>query len=743
MSKRKKKLLLASAVFAAGMFAASCGGGGGGTTSTTPPPPPPPAPNLVGNALVGAIKGFTTPGTLIGYYVADIYDDGTAQYTEIPTPFDVMLDYVHEFSNGNVLLTTVVNNPAPPPPYMPTNMLYFYDHSTGSITPISNCVDYATGATVGAGTTLTNTVGLPNFYIDDVGGDIDFIVTSSGQCIALSASVGATDTASERLLYAGNNYLVIGDGTAAESVYIIDVNGTVTLLDGVATPDGAIPDLTININPFPAPAIVYDKVPGTDIILLGANGANAIMYMIRSNGTPVRLVNEENVIAGDNPPPNGVPAGWAKMRMDQNGEVHIAWVDGGAGGNLYYVKTHSVGGINVYSYPNFYPFVNSTGSVAQFGFDRDGYLYFVSDAGAAGLASCETAADAGWGELIVLHIDNTNTAITPAVDCEDHPLTSTELASIIAFQDGVVGVDTALSTNYFHYLRGASLTNAALAPRTQNAFVGCSTAKIWENILSPPLYTGVEDRVFEGEGTQTVQCAPPTGLPSFAYSWLAGDPSTGTYSGDVIDPSSGTSLTTGTADTVPEMPFYMGSNNLVFQIGTPVPFATTGTADCVAGPLTNPAGGSCASYSLSAPYINGVYTWGNFPAKIKTDTNIISDGAAISYGWDPLWLGVAPNITAAFFGTTISTPYIVNAQTGTVNTTTLQVPFSTTLLPARGGNVDLGLSKVVNVWSPIGGACVSVGLFDGLMYDDGTLTTPLQINSRPAGTCLFNVLKTW
>jgi hypothetical protein len=151
---------------------------------------------------------------------------------------------------------------------------------------------------------------------------------------------------------------------------------------------------------------------------------------------------------------------------------------------------------------------------------------------------------------------------------------------------------------------------------------------------------------------------------------------------------------------------------------------------------------SCATRNLSRHVYWDVYNsyplqdreYNNFD-KIKSDNNVLSDGAGYWYGG--FWYGVAPNIRAVYFTDVVSAPYIANIQTGAVDTSTLNVVF--TAFPARGGNISLELDKAANVRSPISGAQCPSGFFDYVWYKDATYN--FNNLTRPADTCLITVLQ--
>ncbi|MEM1814003.1 MAG: hypothetical protein QXE04_01795, partial [Thermoplasmatales archaeon] len=72
------------------------------------------------------------------------------------------------------------------------------------------------------------------------------------------------------------------------------------------------------------------------------------------------------------------------------------------------------------------------------------------------------------------------------------------------------------------------------------------------------------------------------------------------------------------------------------------------------------------------------------------------------------------------------------------DTSTLNIPFYDS--SARGGNVNLAMNKVANVFSSVTPQC-PIGLFDHLWFKSGSMS--FNNLGRPANTCLISVLGTF
>ena len=112
-----------------------------------------------------------------------------------------LLEYYHEFSDKSVLL---------------------YDENDRSV----HLYRGGTLTLVGTGLAFSANyhIYLPHFVVMDNGVNIESIITSNGRIVRFTGNT-------ERLIYAGRDYLVVGDGAANEFVYIVKRDGSVTVLD--------------------------------------------------------------------------------------------------------------------------------------------------------------------------------------------------------------------------------------------------------------------------------------------------------------------------------------------------------------------------------------------------------------------------------------------------------------------------------------------------------------------------------
>ncbi|WP_037919301.1 hypothetical protein, partial [Sulfurihydrogenibium subterraneum] len=244
-----------------------------------------------------------------------------------------------------------------------------------------------------------------------------------------------------------------------------------------------------------------------------------------------------------------------------------------------------------------------------------------------------------------------------------------------------------------------------------------------------PVYTKTKTETVVGEGTDKIMCAVSTNRDEFAWIEYKGS---GLYNGDYTNDVNNDT----TANTVTIRHLIATNNSMIFR-----DTANNNTFyECTFG--TNFAGGqTCAKRTLSKNVYYDVYSPGWIATttlvKIKSDTNVLSDGAQYNYLGN--FAGAAPNIKAAYFTTTVSAPYTADIQTGVVDSSTLNIPFTSAGASARGGNVSLGLNKVAHVYSPVGGTCISAGLYDNVWYKDAT--NNFQTLSRPNNTCLIRALQ--
>jgi hypothetical protein len=697
MSK-KSKLILATAVFGAALFGASCGGGGG-TASTPPPPPPPPPPaSDVAKVLVLAAKGISSPGASVGLFEGTVKSDGTVSWSSDKLPGENLLDYYHEFSNKSVLLYDVNDD-----------SVYLY--TAGTLNPVTTGVD-VTGSTI---TPITITTGLafdsdyhiflPNFLVMDDGADVDYIITSNGKIVQ------TVDTGDEHLLYAGRDYLVVGNGATNEHVYIIKKDGSVTVLDW--------DDGTTAIDPINGGGVrLLDRVQGTDIILLGhtSGSANAV-YVILEDGTPVRITNSTNASTGDNPVAN-ISSG--KIMRDANGNIFVAinYATSTTDNLIEYFKIIPPGPSSVVFTPPTPITLDTTGSnpprSGGYALDGNGRLYVITYA-------------SGTFNITTRFIDASNSLVTGGTYALTFSGTPTPV--MLAFANGVLVSNDPVSPNTFYHVLGTSApTNVALNPDVIQAVSLCNLVNSSSDLISEnrPAYSGIVQEPVVGEGTNKLMCASTSVLNRFAWVEASG---TGTYNGKQVSDVNGSSL--------PGSSYYLmaTANSMIFVYDLP-PFSPSVVNSSQTFQECTFGASSCTTRNLSRPVYWDVYnSVGTDFVKIKSDNNVLSDGAGYNYGG--FWQGVAPNIRAVYFTDVVSAPYTANIQTGAVDTSTLNVVF--TAFPARGGNISLELDKAANVRSPISGAQCPSGVFDYVWYKDAT--NNFTNLTRPTNTCLITVLQ--
>jgi len=543
---------------------------------------------------------------------------------------------------------------------------------------------------------------LPYFVVMDNGRNVERIITSNGSIVQFPDNA-------ERLIYAGENYLVVGDGAANESVYIVRRDGIVRVLDwddnapGIQSISGGQVRL-------------LDRVEGTDIILLGhtSNNANAV-YVILGDGTPVRITNSTNDSTGDNPVAN-IDSG--KIMRDANGNIFVA-------------INYSDGNDNLIQYFKIIP----PGPTSQ--------VFTPTDPINLGTTTDNPLRRGGYaldgnGRLYVIDHDGSSFGIrTHFIDASNshvpgprHTLTfsSTPQSVMLAFANGVLVSNSPISPNTFYHVIGTSApTNVALQPEVIQAVSLCNQVNNESELAleNSPAYTGIVQEPVVGEGTNRLMCASAfVAALQNKFAWVEAS-GTGTYNGRRVDDVNGPLPTTS---------FYLmaTANSMIFY------YDDQTFQECTFGATSS----ICVTRNLSRPVYWRVYN--NHPTaafrritldKIKAEPNVLSDGA--NYSYEGFWRGVAPNIRAVYFTDIVSAPYTANIQTGAVDTSTLNVIFSED--PARGGNISLELDKVANVRRPISGAQCPSGLFDFVWYKDATNNfTNLP---RPTNTCVIRVLQ--
>jgi hypothetical protein len=260
---------------------------------------------------------------------------------------------------------------------------------------------------------------------------------------------------------------------------------------------------------------------------------------------------------------------------------------------------------------------------------------------------------------------------------------------------------------------------ATLSPSVINALQLCSIVNensqlTAENGLP---YSGITQEPVVGEGTNSIRCASASHAASQnQFAWLRLE--SGIFSGFRVNDVSGGA---GTSE------YLMATaNGMIFRLNDQTFY------ECNLGAT------SCAARNLSGSAFRNVYNSGGFTAnvKIKSDNNILSDGAGFTYLGH--WQGFAPNIRAVYFTNTPSTAYIANIQTGVVNT--ISNPVYTLGAPS-GGNISLDFNRGVALTiSTVGARCyVLFNLFDLVWYADVNGNNFSNL-ARPGDNCLVRVL---
>jgi hypothetical protein len=431
--------------------------------------------------------------------------------------------------------------------------------------------------------------------------------------------------------------------------------------------------------------------------------------VILEDGTPVRITNSTNASTGDNPVAN-INSG--KIMRDANGNIFVAinYTDG-TNNYIEYFKIIPPGPSSVVFTP---PTPINLGAIASNPLRRGGY-----------------ALD-GNGRLYVIDYDGTSFGIrTHFIDASNSYAAGPRHTSplfdgnhvMLAFANGVLVSNHPVSPNTFYHVLGTSApTNVALNPDVIQAVSLCNRVNNTSELIleNKPAYSGIVQEPVVGEGTNRLMCASALVPNQFAWVQASG---TGTYDGRMVDDVNGP---------LPGTSYYlMATANSMIFVYNPSFFANQTFQECTFG------ASSCATRNLTNPVYWGVYnSLATTFDKIKSDNNVLSDGAGFAYvvGY---WRGRAPNIKAVYFTDVVSAPYTANIQTGAVDTSTLNVVFSDA--PARGGNISLELDKAANVRRPISGAQCPSGLFDFVWYKDAT--NNFTNLTRPANTCLIRVLQ--
>jgi hypothetical protein len=212
---RKSKLILATAVFGAALFGASCGGGGEAAAETgngstgngsngggTQPPPASVEGRVLALLEVNASKRVS---------ICELKNNTKAECgNDISSGANATLSYIHEFSNGNVVLAGS------------GNVLYFFNAQNNTLTKLTSFRDLdgisgtvATGITIPAG--VLNTVvrfnATANFLMIYNGNNL-VAISNTGNVI-MDNAVGNINPACERAVKGANTYSLDVNGNSS------------------------------------------------------------------------------------------------------------------------------------------------------------------------------------------------------------------------------------------------------------------------------------------------------------------------------------------------------------------------------------------------------------------------------------------------------------------------------------------------------------------------------------------------
>jgi hypothetical protein len=344
MSKRSK-LILATALFGAALFGASCGGGGGGGTTagtgtgsgsggsgsgggsgSPPSPPPPPPASVEGKVLAVLTTGVATAGSVNPVAICELKSDNKAYCGNDLNPSEnAVLNYVHEFPNGNVVLAGS------------GDVLYFYNASSNTLTKLTTSRDLngnpnpiPTGITIPAGDlhTVVRFHATPNFVMIYNGNDL-VAISNIGNVIRDNT--------------VANINLACETAVKGSFTYTLNVNGTTTSTTS------------------PSPTVVAQA--GGKFLVTVPVGAGTDVYLSDSR---CGLVNSVLIMGAVN--------NFADAKMVEfGGNYYIAIRYGAAGRNLDYYRVTGTTRTQLYFVAaNVLNAANSN----LYSIDGRGYLYF-------------------------------------------------------------------------------------------------------------------------------------------------------------------------------------------------------------------------------------------------------------------------------------------------------------------------------------------------------------------------------
>jgi hypothetical protein len=330
---RKSKLILATALFGAALFGASCGGGdSGGTTAGTgtggggggggggTPPSPPPA-TVEGRVLAMLNVGGASAGPLNPVAICELRSDGKAHCGSDLNPSEnVDLNYLHEFDNGNVVLSGT------------GDVLYFFNAQNNTLTKLTTFreVGGTTDQTVATGITIptgANDYILRSDFviIRNAANDI-VVVTNQGRVIR-DSNTTVPERACPIVNKAGNNFRLSTDGTStsvtnvpilraqAGGMFLVQEGNSLYLTSDRCTTSGAV---LIDIIPgFNAAKM---RQVGGEFRIAVRHGGNNLNYYRVSGTTVTRLRGPAPSLSG---PAIALPTSANELFYDIDGNGYL------------------------------------------------------------------------------------------------------------------------------------------------------------------------------------------------------------------------------------------------------------------------------------------------------------------------------------------------------------------------------------------------------------------------------------
>jgi hypothetical protein len=317
MSK-KSKLILATAVFGAALFGASCGGGGGTTAGTgtgngsgsgngsggngSAPPPPPPA------SIEGRVLALLEVNASKRVSICELKNDTQVECgDDISSGANTTLSYIHEFSNGNVLLRDS------------NNKLYFFDGNQVKKLTTYKGLGSADETTTSAGIDALTGSGVewhatPNFVIM-YGGSNLVAVSKEGKVIRDSGvTVTPAKIACEAVRKGTKDYKLKTDGSSsittiptvqasAGGKYVVNDEKDIYLTSNKCSIEGAVYVNTLNSDPDDAKMVLAGD--GNFYIAVRHSTTNLKYYKVSGNTASEITLSPNPTLynpgSGDNP----------------------------------------------------------------------------------------------------------------------------------------------------------------------------------------------------------------------------------------------------------------------------------------------------------------------------------------------------------------------------------------------------------------------------------------------------------